>query len=354
MKIEEQYIESIYSYCQGVESQVYNLKEYANELMVDESQKLKGRKHLSSDTDENISRYLKFSLGSILNAHASVLDYFYNLLLIKVGFTQDDINGQVFSLMYDKEVISFLEYLGCEGKKSKAFEELGLNELKIKIDKYREEHNEHPEGMPYDIDLMREIFSAYFKHKHFRILSKRKNVIDEICDVLFGYTQRLHPAMVHQSYTPAILKELNNLVKHNFIPDIISPKPYKGLYINLKIDSVPYLNDGLLKKILGLDLSVFKDSESLMKENNGVAYKDIPLFNETNIFGFEFLKVTDRVNYSEFMIDRIFFVKTKAEIIISYDDIMKEVLKTIGDIKESIDSLVNDGRINYINSQQSN
>ncbi|WP_183129384.1 hypothetical protein, partial [Klebsiella michiganensis] len=166
---------------------------------------------------------------------------------------------------------------------------------------YREEHNEHPEGMPYDIDLMREIFSAYFKHKHFRILSKRKNVIDEICDVLFGYTQRLHPAMVHQSYTPAILKELNNLVKHNFIPDIISPKPYKGLYINLKIDSVPYLNDGLLKKILGLDLSVFKDSESLMKENNGVAYKDIPLFNETNIFGFEFLKVTDRVNYSEFM-----------------------------------------------------
>lgn len=33
---------------------------------------------------------------------------------------------------------------------------------------------------------------------------------------------------------------------------------------------------------------------------------------------------------------------------------MKEVLKTIGDIKESIDSLANDGRINYINSQQSN
>lgn len=101
-------------------------------------------------------------------------------------------------------------------------------------------------------------------------------------------------------------------------------------------------------------MSVFKDSESLIKKNNGVAYKDIPLFNETNIFGFEFLKVTDRVNYSEFMIDRIFFVKTKAEIIISYDDIMKEVLKTIGDIKESIDSLKNDGRINYINSQQSN
>ncbi|ECP3589072.1 hypothetical protein FZH48_25740, partial [Salmonella enterica] len=67
MKIEEQYIESIYSYCQGVESQVYNLKEYANELMVDESPKVKGRKHLSSDIDENISRYLKFSLGSILN-----------------------------------------------------------------------------------------------------------------------------------------------------------------------------------------------------------------------------------------------------------------------------------------------
>lgn len=65
------------------------------------------------------------------------------------------------------------------------------------------------------------------------------------------------------------------------------------------------------------------------------------------------MKVTDRVNYSEFMIDRIFFVKTKTKIIISYDDIMKEVLKTIGDIKESIDSLVNDDRINYINSQQS-
>lgn len=171
--------------------------------------------------------------------------------------------------------------------------------------------------MPYDIDLMREIFAAYFKHKHFRILSKRKNVIDGICDVLFGYTQRLHPAMVHQSYTPAISKELNNLVKHNFILDIISPVPYKGLYINIKIESLPYLNDGLLKKILELDLSVFKDLESLMKENNGVAYKDIPLFNETNIFGFEFLKVTDRVIYSEFMIDRIFFVKTKVEIIIS-------------------------------------
>lgn len=54
--------------------------------------------------------------------------------------------------------------------------------------------------------------------------------------------------MVHQSYTPAILKELNNLVKHNFIPDIISPVPYKGLYINIKIESLPYLNDGLLKK----------------------------------------------------------------------------------------------------------
>ncbi|CAM6728975.1 hypothetical protein ENINMMO101B3_04840 [Enterobacter intestinihominis] len=91
-----------------------------------------------------------------------------------------------------------------------------------------------------------------------------------------------------------------------------------------------------------------------MKQNNGIAYKDIPLFNETNIFGFEFLKVTDRVSFSEFMIDEIFFVKTKAEIIISYDDIMTEVLKTIWDIKESINSLINDGRINYIHSQQSN
>jgi len=354
MKIEEKYIESIYSYCQGVESQVYNLKEYANELMVDESQKIKDRKHLSSDTNENISRYLKFSLGSILNAHASVLDYFFNLLLIKVGFRQDEINGQTFSLIYDRSAMSFLEKITGDGKKNKAFEELGLEKLNVKIEKYREEHKDNPKGMPYNLDLMREIFLAYFKDKHYSILSKRKDDIDAICDIILGYTQRLHPAMVHQSYTPAILKELNNLVKHNFIPDIISPVPYKGLFINLKIESLPYLNDGLLKKILELDLSVFKDSESLMKQNKGIAYKDIPLFNETNIFGFEFLKVTDRVNFSEFMIDKIFFVKTKTEIIISYNDIMAEVLKTIGDIKESIDSLVNDGRISYINSQQSN
>lgn len=354
MKIEEKYIESIYSYCQGVESQVYNLKEYANELRVDESQKIKDRKHLSSDTNENISRYLKFSLGSILNAHASVLDYFFNLLLIKVGFRQDEINGQTFSLIYDRSAMSFLEKITGDGKKNKAFEELGLEKLNVKIEKYREEHKDNPKGMPYNLDLMREIFLAYFKDKHYSILSKRKDDIDAICDIILGYTQRLHPAMVHQSYTPAILKELNNLVKHNFIPDIISPVPYKGLFINLKIESLPYLNDGLLKKILELDLSVFKYSESLMKQNKGIAYKDIPLFNETNIFGFEFLKVTDRVNFSEFMIDKIFFVKTKTEIIISYNDIMAEVLKTIGDIKESIDSLVNDGRISYINSQQSN
>lgn len=354
MKIEEQYIESIYSYCQGVESQIYNLKEYANELIVDESQKIKGRKHLSSDANDNVSRHLKFNLGSILNAHASVLDYFFNLLLTKIGFTQDELNGQTFSLMYDREVISFLEKIGCDGKKSKTFEELDLNELNIKIAKYRKEHSDHQKGMPYDIHLMREIFSAYFKHKHFQILSKRKEFIDEICEVLFGYTQGLHPAMVHQSYTPAILKELNNLIKHNFIPDIISPEPYKGLYISLKLDSVPYLNNGLLKKILELDLTVFKDSESLMEENNGIAYKDIPLFNETNVFGFKFLKLTDRDNFSEFMIDTIFIVKTKSEIIISYDDIQREVLKTIGNIKESIDSLLIDDRISYIKLRQKN
>ncbi|WP_323074691.1 hypothetical protein [Klebsiella variicola] len=348
MKIEEQYIESIYSYCQGVESQIYNLKEYANELIVDESQKIKGRKHLSSDANDNVSRYLKYNLGSILNAHASVLDYFFNLLLTKVGFRQDEINGQTFSLIYDRSAMSFLEKITGHGKKNKAFEELGLEKLNVKIEKYREEHKDNPKGMPYNLDLMREIFLAYFKDKHYSILSKRKDDIDAICDIILGYTQRLHPAMVHQSYTPAILKELNNLVKHNFTPDIISPVPYKGLYINLKTESLPYLNDGLLKKILELDLSVFKDSESLMKQNKGIAYKDIPLFNETNIFGFEFLKVTDRVNFSEFMIDKIFFVKTKTEIIISYDDILREVLKTIGDIKESIDSLITDDRLNYI------
>ncbi|EMI5493162.1 hypothetical protein REJ26_004375 [Providencia stuartii] len=348
MKIEEQYIESIYSNCQGVESLIYSLKKSADELVGDKSQQITGRKHLSTDENDNILRYLKFNLCSMLNAHASVLDYFYNLLLTKVGFTQDDINGQTFSLMYDKEVISFIEGLGREGKKTKAFEELGLNELNIKIAKYREEHNEYSEGMPNDIDLMREIFSAYFKNKHFRILSKRKYIIDEICDVLFGYTQRLHPAMVYQSYTPAILKELNNLVKHNFIPDIIPIFPYKGLFINLKNDAIPYLNDGLIKKILELDFSVFERSECMMNVNKSFAYKDIPLFNETNIFGFKFETVSGCVNYSEFMIDNIFFVKSKAGIIISYFDIQSEILKTIGNIKESIDSLVDDDRINHI------
>ncbi|HCB2024121.1 TPA: hypothetical protein MYQ68_004825, partial [Escherichia coli] len=319
MKIEDQYIESIYSYCQGVESQIYNLKEYANELIVDESQKIKGRKHLSSDANDNVSRYLKYNLGSILNAHASVLDYFFNLLLTKVGFRQDELNGQTFSLMYDRSAISFLEKITGDGKKSKIFEELDLDKLNVKIEKYREEHRDNPKGMPYNIDLMREIFLAYFKDKHYPILSKRKDDIDLICNILLGYTQRLHPAMVHQSYSSAILKELNNLIKHNFIPDIISPRPFKGLYINLTLDSVPYLNDGLLKKILQLELAVFKDSESLMKENEGIAYKDIPFFNKTNIFGFEFLKQNSGINYSQFLIDRIFIVKTKSEIIISYD-----------------------------------
>ncbi|WP_301211171.1 hypothetical protein [Yersinia sp. 22-579] len=348
MKIEEQYIESIYSYCQGVESQIYNLKEYANELIVDESQKTKGRKHLSSDANDNVSRYLKYNLGSILNAHASVLDYFFNLLLTKVGFRQDELNGQTFSLIYDRSAMSFLEKITGDGKKSKTFEELRLDELNVKIEKYREEHKDNPKGMPYNLELMREIFLAYFKDKHYTILSKRKDDIDAICDILLGYTQRLHPAMVHQAYSSAILKELNNLIKHNFIPDIISPRPFEGLYINLTLDSVPYLNDGLLKKILQLELAVFKDSESLMKENKNIAYKDIPLFNETNIFGFEFMKHNRSVNFSEFMIDGIYIVKTNPEIIISYDDILKEVLKTIGDIRESIGSLITDDRLNYI------
>ncbi|HAU3195279.1 TPA: hypothetical protein JDE59_001967 [Salmonella enterica subsp. diarizonae] len=348
MIIEEKYIESIYSYCQGVESQLYNLNGYKNELILDESSETENRKHLSSNANDNVSRHLKFNLGSILNAHASVLDYFYNLLLKTVGFTHDDINGQTFSLMYDKEVMSFFEQLGREGKKSKAFEELKLNDLNIKIGKYREENSDHQKGMPYDIVLMREIFAAFFKHKNYKILSKRKKVINEICDVLFGYTQELHPAMVHQSYTPAILKELNNLVKHNFLPDIICPNPYKGAFISLTLDCIPYLNDGLLKKILELDLKIFKESESLMGRNPGIAFKDIPLFKETNIFGFEFINLTNRINVSEFMIDKIFIVKAENGIIISYGHIMDEVLKTIGKIKESINSLPNDSRIDFI------
>lgn len=348
MEIEKQYIESIYSYCQGVEGQLYNLIESTRELIGDEPSKIADRKHLSLDTDEIVSRQLKFNLGSVLNAHASVLDYFFNLLLAKVGFTHDDINGKTFSLMYDKEVMSFFEQLWLKGKKSKAFEELKLNELKIKIAKYREENSDHQKGMPYDIVLMREIFAAFFKHKNYKVLSKRKKVINEICDVLFGYTQELHPAMVHQSYTPAILKELNNLVKHNFLPDIISPIPYKGAFISLTLDCIPYLNDGLLKKILELDLKIFEESESLMGKNPGIAFKDIPLFKETNIFGFEFINLTNRINVSEFMIDKIFIVKAKDGIIISYDHIMGEALKTIGKIKESINSLSNDSRIDFI------
>lgn len=348
MEIENQYIESIYSYCQGVESQLYNSIESTKELIGDEPAKIVDRKHHSLDTDEIVSRQFKFNLGSVLNAHASVLDYFFNLLLAKVGFTHDDINGQKFSLMYDKEVIHFFEKLGREGKKDKAFEDLKLNELNVKIAKYREERSDHPEGIPYDIDLMREIFSAFFKHKNHKILSKRKKDIDEICDIIFGYTQSLHPAMVYQSYTPAILKELNNLIKHNFIPDVICPNPYVGAYINLTLDSVPYLNDGLLKKMLGLDLSVFKESELLMKENVNIAYKDIPLFNETNMFGFKFVKCASRDDISEIMIDKIFIVKTKAGIMISYNDIMREALSTIGEVKDSIKSLADDPRIELI------
>lgn len=350
MEIEKQYIESIYSYCQGVESQLYNLVESTRELIEDEPSKIVDRKHLSLDTDEIVSWQYKFNLGSVLNAHASVLDFFFNLLLAKVGFTHDDINGQKFSLMYDKEVMIFFEQLGLEEKKSKAFDDLKLNELNVKIAKYREERRDHPEGIPYDIDLMREIFAAFFKYKNHKILSKRKKVIDEICDFIFGYTQRLHPAMVYQSYTPAILKELNNLIKHNFIPDIICPNPYEGAYINLTLDSMPYLNDGLLKKILGLDLSVFKESEFLMEENVNIAYKDIPLFNETNMFGFKFFKCASRDDISEVMIDKLFIVKTKVGIMISYNDIMKEVLSTIGEIKDSIKLLANDPRIELIRS----
>ncbi|MGO3882892.1 MAG: hypothetical protein ACTJID_08530 [Proteus vulgaris] len=55
---------------------------------------------------------------------------------------------------------------------------------------------------------------------------------------------------------------------------------------------------------------------------------------------------------SEFMIDKIFFVKTKKGIIISNDHIMKEVLSTIGKIKESINSLAKDSRIEFIKLYQ--